>query len=173
MKKFLIFTLLCLLPLGMRAQKIKKSEYDKFNKSKHIETSWVNVRKNVVDLNDVHVRLYAFKGQNFLEFKINNFNTVIPEGSAITLLSENGDTCDFEVFETAFPGTGKGAVSIMGSAKPGVTVLSIGDLEFLEDNLITDIRINTSEGYVDYEIKKDNSQKLQKAYNLFKKELDK
>lgn len=173
MKKILLILSLCLMTSVMSAQKIKKSEYDKFNKCKHIETSWVNVRKNVVDLKDVNVMLYAFNGHNFLRFKINNTEKVIPEGAVITLLDENGNTYDFTVYETAVPGQGKGATGFMASAKFGVDILSTGDLTALGNNLINAIRINTGDGYVDYDVKKDNAEKLKKAYQLFQKELDK
>lgn len=174
MKIILIAISLCLVMVStMSAQKIKKSEYDKFNKCKHIETSWINVRKNVMDLKDVNVMLYAFGGHNFLRFKINNTNTVIPEGALITLLDEKGNTYDFKVYETAVPGQGKGATGLMASAKYGVDILSTGDLTALGNNLISAIRINTGEGYIDYEVKKDNAEKLMKAYQLFQKELDK
>lgn len=173
MRKIILSLIAFVVTTCAMAQKITKSEFDKFNKCKHIETSWVNIRKNVMDLNDVNVMLYAFGGKNFLRFKINNTNTMIPQGAIVTLLSDNGETCDFSVSEAAIPEAGKGATSFMGSAKVGIDFLAEGNLDFIAENTIEAIRINTGDGYVDYDIKSGNAKKLNKAYVLFKKELDK
>lgn len=157
----------------MTAQKIKKSEFDKFNKCKHIETTWVNIKKDALEAKDANVMLYAFGGKNFLRFKLNNFTSLVSKGAVITLLDEDGNTYDLEVADTAIPDKGAGAVSFIGSAKLGVDVLATGDLDRLGDKLINAIRINSADGYIDYNLKKDNAEKLKKAYILFKNELDK
>lgn len=172
MKKILTLLMVCLISLGVSAQKIKKSEYDKFNKTKHIETSWVSLKSDLTG-KDYNVSFYSFGGKDFFRIKINKCTTAIAEGSTVTILLINGDTYDLAVYEDAIAAPGKGATKLFGAALPGVDVLSVGDLSVFDKDLVAGIRLNTVDGYWDVDVSDKKAKEIQNAYRLFAEELAK
>lgn len=173
MKKFLTLLLaVCLISLCASAQKISKSEYDKFNKTKHVETSWVGLKSDIT-ARQYNVAFYSFGGKDFFRIKINKCTTAIAEGTNVTILMENGDTYNLTVFEDAISAPGKGATKLFGAALPGVDILATGDLSIFDKGLVSGIRINTVDGYFDTEVSEKKAKEIQKAYQLFVEELGK
>jgi hypothetical protein len=173
MKKFLTLLLaVCFVCLGASAQKIKKSEYDKFNKTKHIETSWIGLKSDLTG-KDYNVSFYSFGGKDFFRIKINKCPTAIAEGTNITILMENDDTYNLKVYEDAIAAPGKGATKLFGAALPGVDIFAVGDLAIFDKGLVAGIRVNTIDGYWDVEVSDKKAKEIQKAYQLFVEELAK
>lgn len=173
MKKFLTFLLaVCFVCVSASAQKIKKSEYDKFNKTKHIETSWVGLKSDLTG-RDYNVSFYSFGGKDFFRIKINKCPTAIAEGTNITILMENDDTYNLKVYEDAIAAPGKGATKLFGAALPGVDIFAVGDLAIFDKGLVAGIRVNTIDGYWDVDVSDKKAKEIQKAYQLFAEELAK
>ena len=173
MKKFLImFFAVCFVCLGASAQKIKKSEYDKFNKTKHVETSWVGLKSDLTG-KDYTVSFYSFGGKDFFRIKINKCTTAIAEGTNVTILLDNDETYNLTVYEDAIAGPGKGATKLFGAALPGVDIFAIGDLSLFGKGLVSGIRINTVDGYLDTDVSDKKAKEIQKAHQLFTEELAK
>lgn len=172
MRKILTLLLICLIPIGMSAQKIKKSEYDKFNKTKHVETSWVSIKSDLTG-KDYNVSFYSFGGKDFFRIKINKCTTAIAEGSTVTILMDNNETYNLTVYEDAIAAPGNGATKLFGAALPGVDVLATGDLNIFSKGLVAGIRLNTVDGYWDVEVSGKKAKEIQKAYQLFVEELAK
>lgn len=172
MKKILTLLMICLISLGVSAQKIKKSEYDKFNKTKHIETSWISLKSDLTG-KDYNVSFYSFGGKDFFRIKINKCTTAIAEGSTVTILMDNDDTYNLTVYEDAIAAPGNGATKLFGAALPGVDILATGDLNAFNKGLVAGIRLNTVDGYWDVEVSDKKAKEIQKAYQLFVEELAK
>ena len=173
MKKFLTLLLtVCFVCLGASAQKIKKSEYDKFNKTKHIETSWIGLKSDLTG-RDYNVSFYSFGGKDFFRIKINKCPTAIAEGSTITILMENDDTYNLKVYEDAIAAPGNGATKLFGAALLGVDILAVGDLTIFDKGLVAGMRVNTVDGYWDVEVSDKKAKEIKKAYQLFSEELAK
>lgn len=172
MKKILTLLAICLISIGMSAQKIKKSEYDKFNKTKHVETSWISLKSDLTG-KDYNVSFYAFGGKNFFRIKINKCPTAVAEGTNVIILLENGDTYNLTVFEDAIAAPGNGATKLFGAALPGVDILADGDLSCFDKGLADGIRVNTVDGYWDVDVSDKKAKEIQKAYQLFVAELAK
>lgn len=172
MKKLFTVLAICLVFLGVSAQKISKSEYDKFNKTKHVETSWVGLKSDIA-ARQYSVAFYSFGGKDFFRIKINKCTTAIAEGTNVTILMENGDTYNLTVYEDAIAARGKGATKLFGAALPGVDIFAVGDLSIFDKGLVQGIRINTVDGYFDTEVSEKKAKEIQKAYQLFVAELAK
>lgn len=173
MKKLLLALIaVCFVCLGATAQKIKKSEYDKFNKTKHIETSWVGLKSDLTG-RAYNVSFYSFGGKDFFRIKINKCTTAIAEGTNVTILMENGDTYNLTVYEDAIAAPGNGATKLFGAALPGVDILAVGDLTLFDKGLVDGIRVNTVDGYWDVDVSDKKAKEIQKAYQLFAEELAK
>lgn len=172
MRKIIAFLSVCLICVSASAQKITKSEVDKFNKTKTVETSWIGLKSDLAG-KSYTVAFYAFGGKDFFRIKINKCTTAIAEGTNVTILMDNGDTHNLTVFEDAIAAPGKGATKLFGAALPGVEILAVGDMSFFADGLVTGIRINTVDGYLDTEVSDKKAVEIQKAYKLFVAELAK
>lgn len=55
-----------------------------------------------------------------------------------------------------------------GSALYGLNIYLTGDCSVLENKNITDMRINTTEGYIDFKIDKKSFEVISMTYQVFK-----
>ncbi len=176
MKRFTML-LMCLFVVFMsaNAQRIKRDEIDKFTKKRVIETSFkeisgsaFSVRKNI---------WIAFKKNGDLEYMRIKWRCddilAVDEGASIMFLDKDGETYEFANSEYTIAERGAGTVGISGTEQPGLNLYVLGDCSVFEDKLMTDIRIQTTDGYVDFKIMELQSKALAKTYKVFKKALDK
>lgn len=64
-------------------------------------------------------------------------------------------------------GKGEGTIGFVGSAIYGLDIYMTGDVSALKDKIITDMRIHTTDGYIDFTISKKASDKINKLCSLF------
>lgn len=163
--------------LSANAQKIKTNEVDKFTKKQIIETSFEKIVSDKNMLGSTGGRLMkniwiAFRkvGDNeYLRLKWCTNNVLaLNENADIILLDKEGNTYTFKNTEFTLSGKGEGTVGAFGSALYGLDIYMIGDCSALEGKTITDMRINTTEGYIDFELNKKASEKIANTYKIFK-----
>lgn len=183
MKKNTILIFLVLTSfMTTHAQKIKKNEVDKFTKESIIETSFEKIVSDNNAMNKMmgsssgllHKNIWvAFlkKGDSeYLRLKWScNDIVALSDDSDIIFLDSDGNTYTFNNTGFTLSGAGEAATGFVGSAIYGLNIYAIGDLSEMKNKTMTDLRIHTTDGYIDFKINKKGAEKLLKTYNLFSK----
>ena len=176
-RKSLIMLALIVLTSGAFAQKIKTNEVDKFTKKKVIETSFEKIVSDNSVLGSTGGRLMkniwiAFRqvGDNeYLRLKWCTNNVIaLSENADVIFLDNEGNTYTFKNTGFTAAGQGEGTVGMYGSALYGLNIYLTGDCSLLENKNITDMRINTTEGYIDFKIDKKSFEVISMTYQVFK-----
>lgn len=187
MKKLLLLLLVALsCGVSINAQKIKKNEVDKFTKKQIIETSFEKIAndKNAMnkmlgaDSGGIHKNVWIAFLQNgetsFLRLKWScNSVLALSDDSDIIFLDSDGNTYTFDNTSFTISGKGEAATGFVGSAIYGLDIYATGNISALKGKLITDMRIQTTDGYIDFKIDKKSSDKITKTYDMFEATLDK
>lgn len=178
MKKLIISALACVsLCVSANAQKIKVNEIDKFTKQQVIETSFEKIVSDKSVLGSSGGRLMkniwiAFRKVNdneYLRLKWCTNNVLAMDSNAdVIFLDEEGNTYTFQNTDFTVAGKGEGTVGAWGSALYGLNIYLTGDCSALEGKVITDMRINTTDGYIDFELNKKATNTISKTYKVFK-----
>ena len=164
MKKLIAMMIAVILPLAISAQKIKTDKYDKFAKSRVIQTKTERLHKNPFpkhNLVDMSVRL---TGDNWSFPTLLTFDSKekLIEGNGITLLLDNGDTVKFNTEYTGI--TEKSSIVYKFN-----TVLMLDDsvdIEKLKNHSVTDIRVSTMSSHYDIEVGEKKEDLLKDMINL-------
>ncbi len=176
MKK-LVFSLVALMLIvcSANAQKIKVNKIDKFSKEQIIETSFEKIVSDRSVLGSIGSGLIknvwiAFRkvGNNeYLRLKwCSNQVISMSKDADVIFLDKDGNTYTFKNTEFTIAGEGDGTVGLLGSALYGLDIYLTGNCEALEDKKITDLRINTTDGYIDFKV--NHEDKISKTYKVFK-----
>ncbi len=182
MRNVLLFFFVALLPSLGYAQKIKVDEIDKFTKSRVVETSFEKIVSDKNLMGSYGGRLMkniwiAFRRQNetdYLRLKWCTNNVMaLADDADVILLDADGNTYTFKNCGFTVAGKGEGTVGAFGSALYGLNIYLTGDVCALEGKVITDMRINTTDGYMDFELGKKNGEKIAKTYAVFKAAVEK
>lgn len=177
MKKILLITLLSFSVNLAFSQKIKTNEIDKFTGAKIIETSFEKIVSDKNMLGSSGGRLMkniwiAFRQVNdltYLRLKwCTNDVLALSKDADIIFLDSNGDTYTFQNTDFTIAGAGEGTVGAWGSALYGLNIYMTGDCSALNDKTITDMRIHTTDGYIDFKLDKKSSETISKTYKVFK-----
>jgi hypothetical protein len=175
-KNVFLFALCCVVASSSFAQKIKVNEIDKFTKKQVVETSFEKIvsDKNILGSSDGHLMKniwIAFRqvGDNtYLRLKwCTNQVVALNNNADVIFLDSNGITYTFKNTEFTLTGKGEGTVGFYGSALEGLNIYMIGDCAALKDKTITDMRINTTDGYIDFALNKKAAQTIADTYNVF------
>lgn len=162
MKKLLLL-LAFILPMLANAMKIETDQIDEFTGQRTVITSWEKIN---YDQN--HIRFRLQNGILFLDWKmLYNGAIVISEGDKILFKAVDGDISSYESATTEFGSKGAGATGIGGSLAWGIFAHYIGPLEWFTNHTTKLIRIYTSEGYIDREVKEKEGRKISALYKLF------
>lgn len=176
-KLFLFFAFASFCVISANAQKIKVNEVDKFTKKQIIETSFEKIVSDKSMLGSMGGRLMkniwiAFRksGDNeYLRLKWCTNNVIALDANAdIIFLDSEGNTYTFKNTEFTVAGEGEGTVGAFGSALYGLDIYMVGDCSALEGKEFTDMRINTTNGYIDFELNKKATKTISKTYKVFK-----
>lgn len=178
MKKLIISVLACIsFCISANAQKIKVNEIDKFTKQRVIETSFEKIVSDKSVLGSSGGRLMkniwiAFRKVNeneYLRLKWCTNNVLAMDSNAdVIFLDDKGNTYTFQNTDFTVAGKGEGTVGAFGSALYGLNIYLTGDCSALEGKTITDMRINTTDGYIDFELNKKATNTISKTYKVFK-----
>lgn len=176
MKK-LLFPLFALLPLCSMAQKIKVNETDKFTKKTIIETSFEKIvsDKNVLGstggrlMKNIWIAFRKSGEAEYLRLKwCTNEVIALSKNADVIFLDADGNTYVFQNTDFTVSGKGEGTVGAWGSALYGLNIYLVGDCSALEGKVITDMRINTTDGYIDFALNKKAANTISKTYKVFK-----
>lgn len=166
-KFILLIFLLTGFACSINAQELEKNEVDEFTGKKTIETSWEKLAWGMGVPSGIYARIRSIDGTMILDMKyMIDDACVISKDDKLMLMDEKGKV--HSVYPTKlFHGTkGGGSIGIVGSSLWGIYVHYYGNMNFLKNNKITKIRIYTSDGYYEKEIKKKYQETLSKLFQL-------
>lgn len=181
MKKYFLL-LMFSFPLIVCAQKIKTDEIDKFTKERIVETSFEKIvsDKNIMGsiggrlMKDIWIAFRQVGNNTYLRLKWCSNNVIaLRENADVLFLDKNGNTYIFKNTKFTIAGQGEGTVGFAGSALYGLNMYLTGNCSELKDKIITDMRINTTEGYIDFSLSKKGSEIIAKTYEIFESALNK
>ena len=147
MKRKSLFLLLLMLCIGIQAQKIKVDTQDKFT---GIDVKRTSFEKMIMKWCTNEVR-------------------AIDKGETVIFLDEDGDAHPYTNSQYTISSRGEGTVGALGMDLQGVNLILTGNFSAFKDKRMTDLRIYTTDGYIDFKIKKSKANKLSKMYKLITK----
>lgn len=177
MKRRILFLSLLLACLGIQAQKIKVDEQDKFTGLKEKRTSFEKIVSEPLITGgqmgrNIWVAFQAFEDSQIpimiMKWCTNQVRAV-DKGETVVFLDEDGNAHPYTNSEYTISSRGEGTVGAMGMDLQGVRLILTGDFSAFKDKKMTDLRIYTTDGYIDFKIKKSNANKLSKMYKLITK----
>ena len=177
MKKAFLLLIVVVLTSVCFAQKIKVNEVDKFTKKHMIETSFEKIVSdgNIMGstggrlMKNIWVAFEAIDSTTYLRIKwCTNSVLALSEDAKVMLLDKDGNTYTFKNTSFSVSGNGEGTVGMFGSALPGLNLYLYGDASKLEGKEINAIRFYTTDGYMDFDIKKQDI--ISELYTLLKEE---
>lgn len=181
--KRILFLLAAVCFVGVAsAQKIKENKIDKFSKAHIINTSYEKVVSDKSVLGSAGGRLMknvwvAFKGIDGTPFLCVKWcaNEIlsVQQGAELILIDGEGETHTFKNIKSTVSGKGEGTVGAYGSALYGLSLFYTGDFSVFADKKFTDMRLNTTEGYIDFTISDKKQDMFSKLYVLFDAEMKK
>jgi hypothetical protein len=174
MRKLLLVLLMC--PVLGFGQSIKSNKIDKFTKERKIETSFEKITTGHFGgiLKNVWVAINTEGEKVFLNVKWNTGAIVgVSEGAKLTFLSKSDKQFEFINRYREVSSKGAGTVGFVGAVDYGVNLYFDGDVFSLGGEELTDFRIETSDGYVDFKINKNNSSRISRLIKAIDKELSK
>lgn len=168
MKKIITTIIMTVVVLSANAQKLEKAKTDKFNGISTVNTSWTNISMMKPCYANVRMSKALNNGREtlFLDVKCATDNADhIDEKMAITMIDSEGEKHMLFPASRYYSSVGGGARGITASKALGFTAIYIGDMSFLSKT-ITDMRIETSERYYDFQLSPKESKALNKHYEL-------
>lgn len=174
MKKNFLLLLLLVFSIGIQAQSIKVNKQDKFTGFKEKRTSFEKIVSDPLIMGgqmgrNIWVAFQAF-GNSKVPIMIMKWCTnevrAIDEGETVIFLDEDGNTHPCNNTKYTISSRGEGTVGALGMDLQGVSLILTGDFSAFKDKKMTDLRIYTTDGYIDFKIKKSNAAKLIKMYKL-------
>lgn len=149
------------------SQELKRNDTDEFTGRSIKETSWEVLANKIPH---TYVRFRLIDSVKVIDFKIMIGGVFsIREGENILLKLENNEILKFKVSEYTISGRGDGAVKTYGSDAQGVKIscyLSEENYRKIKTNVISKIRVNTSEGYTECDIKEKKYNKVKELIEL-------
>lgn len=177
MKKIVLLVWLVALSTISYSQGISKSETDDFTGSKVIYTTWDQL--NASGLSCKNVLLFKFRLENETQYFHLNwiFDKVVavPEGEKVMFKLKDGTLIKFYNISHVISSKGGGSTNVTCKDSYGVSlILKNEDLSVFanESNPIEKVRIYTTDGYVDIDIKEKYAAKVTALYELFINEVN-
>lgn len=151
------------------AQKLKENKVDEFTKNSVKRTSWETLTTNMQFT--AQYRLSQINKDKLFDFKIIQGGKVLgmKKGEEMMLKLENGEIVTLTSLESATSCVGCGSTNIVGSAAQGISVTySLSDEAYskLTGNKVDKVRIYTTDGYLEKEVKDKAANTLQTTLSL-------
>jgi hypothetical protein len=151
------------------SQKISKNIVDDFTGGKVIYTSWETLNMGNFGTNHLFFRFRYENNMVYFHLKwITDGVTSVNKDANIIFKFNNDSICTLHSLSYTLAERGGGAVGISMSAMMGLDLIYVGNEMnlFLTDHYVSKIRIYTTDGYVDMNIKEGNAMKINTAYKL-------
>lgn len=177
MKRKLFLLLLMILSINIQAQHIKVDKEDKFTGIREKRTSFEKIVSDPLIMGGQMGRNIWVAFTTIENSKVplmimkwcTNEVRAIREGETVVFLDEDGKAHPYNNSEYTISSRGEGTVGALGMDLQGVCLYLTGDFSPFKDKKMTDLRIYTTDGYIDFKIKKGNANKLNKMYKLITK----
>lgn len=171
MKKIsILISLLAMMVMPVGAQEIVRNEKDEFTGRHIVETSWEKlVWMNRSLPSCVYAKIRCIDGAMLLELKVmTGKGDVISTDDAAMFLDAEKNVHKLMPTKMFHSTVGGGAINLVGSKMFGFEATYKGDLSFIAKGRIEKIRIYTTSGYYEAEIKEKRYDKFLEMYNLAK-----
>jgi len=153
------------------AQKIEKNEIDDFTGERVVYTNWERLHWGVRVLGKQILTRFGFENGSgvFLLNWVCETVLAVREDDKILFKLDNGEVHELvsNSYEIAAPGAATVNMLWGSTNSIGLSLLYKGDLSFFGKGIVTKIRVNTTDGYIDIDLKKKEGEKLRKQYNVF------
>jgi hypothetical protein len=170
MKKKTLLILIILVNITLRsiAQKLEENKKDDFTNDSIKHTSWETFCSSFT-INS-HFRMSQINNQKTFDVKIMlDKMFFIDEDAKMMLKLASGEVVTLQNLKAAKTCSGCGAIGFRGSEAPGIEVvypMTKEDVEKLKANKVVKVRIYTSLGYLEEDVKDKNSEKIGKSLTL-------
>ncbi|PXV61245.1 hypothetical protein CLV62_12578 [Dysgonomonas alginatilytica] len=169
--KNLFIVLFLLFPILAFSQKIEKNEVDDFTGNKVIYTSWEKIKGgNVLTGRDNLMFMLRYEnGTTYLHLKWITVEITSISNDAKLMFKFNDDSvATLNSISHVLSGKGEGVTGLSWSAIMGIHAMYKGDdiIKFSGDAVATKVRVYSTDGYVDIDIKDKDGAKINKAYSL-------
>ena len=176
MKKLLLLIIATTIIGGAYAQKITVNKVDKFTKKHVIQTSFEKISSDrsftgnmgSSIMKNVWLSFRSVGGKDYLRVKwCSNATVALSENADIILLDDSGETYTFNSCEFTVSGKGEGTVGFIGSEMYGLDIYTTGNCAAIKGKTLTDMRIHTTDGYIDFPLNKKSGKIIAKTYEVF------
>lgn len=170
--KIIVLFVLFLANVNIQAQNVKINKVDKFTKLKETQTSFEKIVSDPLIMGgqmgrNIWVSFKKVESANIMIMKwCTNEVRAIDEGETVIFLDEDENVHPYNNSKYTISSRGEGTVGALGMDLQGVSLILTGDFSAFKDKRMTDLRIYTTDGYIDFKIKKSNATKLNKMYKL-------
>jgi hypothetical protein len=170
MNKKITFTIVILILFStqIKAQKIVENKIDEFTNNKIKRTSWISTYTREYR---TRFRISKINDNLYLNLKMANGNVFsINEGQKLMLKLSNGEIIKLHNIEYEITCTGCAAIGFVGSQAQGISVsygMTQKEMTQIGNQDILKIRIYTTTGYVEDDLKLKYSKRIKKAISLF------
>lgn len=167
MKRQIFLFALMFFTLNILGQEITEDKTDEFTNNRVVRTSWENIKKGFMK-EPLKFRINHIDGNNFIELKIYTQNSVtsIKESHFFYLKFKDESIIKFPCIGHYISERGAASTGISGSDVLGINPayrLEAEDLQKLILNVPVKLRIETSDGYIEEELKSGLAKKFKKA----------
>lgn len=169
MKKIITLLLIC-FSLIARGQELVRNEVDEFTKHIVKETSWMPLLP--MTMQNVHFRVRKVDSTYFFDIKWMGGGigvTSIREGDELMFKLENDEIISNKCLKFVVSCVGCGATGFAGSGAKGIAptyVVTEDNVKKLLKNYVYKIRLYTSDGYIEKELKDKFSENIYQAFKL-------
>lgn len=176
MKKLMLLLAFSLITSFSFSQKLKTNEIDEFTGKVRKEASWETLCLNSQDY--VHVRTYNYNGHITLDLKHMPSNVKIPQyavekGAKLMIILEDGTIVTLYNAQHIYSKNGGGSVGAAGSGLPGIDPsypVEGDELELLKSQPIKKMRLITTIGHIEFELKKGKKEMIKNMLELVTEE---
>lgn len=176
--KNLLIVLMLLFPVLAFSQKIEKSEIDDFTGNKVVYTSWEKIKGGnaMTGRNNLMFMLRYENGTKYFHLKwITAEVASISDGAKLMFKLSDDSVVTLNSISYVLSGKGEGVTGLSWSGILGIHAIYKGDdiSKFAGNAIASKVRIYTSDGYIDIDLKDKDAAKINKAYALLTSESEK
>lgn len=170
MKIFNLVLIILLFTHTAISQTIAEESIDEFTGSSIKRSSWETFNQSMKFIG--HFRISKIDSIFYFDLKMMRGDKVfsISEGSDLMFKLDNNEIVTVKALTTEITCTGCGAIGFNGSTGQGIQIsylLSSDQLKLLKEHKVVKVRVYTTDGYLEDEIKEKFIDRISKACALF------
>lgn len=171
--KRLILLLLLTFPFvsevaAQKKVKLRTDTIDKFENKREIETDWIKVYSSMKLPTSIYFSIEHKGDTPCLAVKILSGEVdVVRKGAPAKFVMSDGDVKELLCSGETWSDVGKGAIGLSGSKMQGLYIRYTGDLSFLAEGTITDVRFVGQEYNYDATLKEKAQKQIKAMYETY------